>query len=120
MALTLARQVNDTAADWAANSSRRIVGSFVLPLQDMNLALTEFNRAVEDLGLKVANVPAEVRGTYLGDVQFRPFWKAACRFWRGRIHASRWRERPMVFSVGNVELARPVAGGSEIHGLCHL
>lgn len=80
MALTLARQVNDTAADWAANSSRRIVGSFVLPLQDMNLALTEFNRAVEDLGLKVANVPAEVRGTYLGDVQFRPFWKAACDF----------------------------------------
>ena len=80
VALTLARQVNDTAADWAANSSRRIVGSFVLPLQDMNLALTEFNRAVEDLGLKVANVPAEVRGTYLGDVQFRPFWKAACDF----------------------------------------
>ena len=43
----------------------------------MNLAMTEFKRVVDDLGLMVANVPAEVRGNYLGDAQFRPFWEAA-------------------------------------------
>ena len=39
--------------------------------------LPSWKRAVQDLGLRVANVPAEVRGTYLGDAQFRPFWEAA-------------------------------------------
>jgi aminocarboxymuconate-semialdehyde decarboxylase len=43
----------------------------------MNLAMIELKRAVEELGLKVANIPAEVRGVYLGDVRFRPFWEAA-------------------------------------------
>jgi aminocarboxymuconate-semialdehyde decarboxylase len=75
VALRLAQQLNDTAAEWAAGSPKRIIGSFVLPLQDMDLALTELNRVVKDLGLRVANVPAELRGTYLGDTQFRPFWR---------------------------------------------
>ena len=77
VALKMARQLNDTAAARVANSPKRIIGSFVLPLQDINLAMTEFKRSVNDLGLKVANIPAEVRGSYLGDVQFRPFWEAA-------------------------------------------
>jgi aminocarboxymuconate-semialdehyde decarboxylase len=77
VALKMARKLNDTAAARVAHSPKRIIGSFVLPLQDMNLAMTEFKRAVGDLGLKVANVPAEVRGNYLGDAQFRPFWEAA-------------------------------------------
>jgi aminocarboxymuconate-semialdehyde decarboxylase len=77
VALGLAQQLNDTAAEWAAGSPKRIIGSFVLPLQDMDLSIKELGRSVKDLSLKVANVPAEVRGKYLGDVQFRPFWEAA-------------------------------------------
>ncbi len=73
----MAQQLNDTSAARVAHSPKRIIGSFVLPLQDMNLAMIEFKRAVNDLGLRVANVPAEVRGNYLGDAQFRPFWEAA-------------------------------------------
>ena len=45
VALRLAQQLNDTAAEWAAGSPERIIGSFVLPLQDMDLALKELNRA---------------------------------------------------------------------------
>jgi aminocarboxymuconate-semialdehyde decarboxylase len=77
VALGLARQLNDTAAEWAAGSHKRIIGSFVLPLQDVDMALTELKRAVHELGLRVANIPAEVRGIYLGDTRFRPFWEAA-------------------------------------------
>jgi aminocarboxymuconate-semialdehyde decarboxylase len=73
----MAQQLNDTAAARVAHSPKRIIGSFVLPFQDMKLAMEEFNRAVGDLKLKVANVPAEVRGNYLGDPQYRPFWEAA-------------------------------------------
>src|SRR5215475_9836381 len=39
--LELVRRLNDTIAQWAAQSPRRIIGSFVLPLQDMDLALQE-------------------------------------------------------------------------------
>ncbi|MBI3801372.1 MAG: amidohydrolase, partial [Deltaproteobacteria bacterium] len=74
--LALVRRLNDTIAQWAAHAPRRIIGSFVLPLQDMNLALQELTRAV-GLGLRVANLPSEVRGAYLGDRQFWPFWEAA-------------------------------------------
>lgn len=77
VALKLSKQLNDTAAEWMANSPKRFIGSFVLPLQDMDLAMKELKRAVGELGLKVANVPAEVRGIYLGDSRFRPFWEAA-------------------------------------------
>ena len=74
--LELVRRLNDTIAEWTAHSPRRIIGSFVLPLQDMDLALQELTRAV-GLGLRVANIPSEVRGTYLGDRKFWPFWEAA-------------------------------------------
>src|SRR5262245_5791996 len=76
LALELSQQLNDTAATWAAHSPKRLVGSFVLPLQDVDLAMKELQRAVNDLGLRVANIPAEVRGIYMGDARFRPFWEA--------------------------------------------
>jgi len=41
------------------------------------MALAEMKRAVQGLGLRIANIPAEVRGIYLGDARFRPFWEAA-------------------------------------------
>ncbi len=74
--LELVRRLNDTIAEWVAYSQRRIIGSFALPLQDMDLTLQELTRSVA-LGLKVANLPSEVRGTYLGDRKFWPFWEAA-------------------------------------------
>jgi aminocarboxymuconate-semialdehyde decarboxylase len=71
-----ARRLNDVIADWQSRTPERIVGSFVLPLQDMNLALQELTRCVDDLGLKVVNLSSQVRGVYLGDPSFRPFWEA--------------------------------------------
>lgn len=77
IALSLAQRLNDTAAAWANAFPQRILGSFVLPLQDVRLAVVELRRSVETLGLRVANIPAEVRGNYLGHPQFQPFWEAA-------------------------------------------
>jgi aminocarboxymuconate-semialdehyde decarboxylase len=71
-----ARRLNDVIADWSTTSPKRIVGSFVLPLQDLDLALKEFTRAVDDLGLRVVNLSSNVRGVYLGDPAFAPFWEA--------------------------------------------
>jgi aminocarboxymuconate-semialdehyde decarboxylase len=117
VALKMAQQLNDTAAARMASSPKRIVGSFVLPLQDMNLAMIEFKRAVDNLGLKVANVPAEVRGNYLGDAGFRPFWEAAQGVGTVVFMHPDGAKDPWFFQWGNVEFARPIARRGKIHGL---
>jgi aminocarboxymuconate-semialdehyde decarboxylase len=73
--LMLCRRLNDTIAKWVAAHPQRFAGSFTLPLQDMGLALAEMERAVSTLGLKVANLPTNVKGVYLGEPAFRPFWQ---------------------------------------------
>jgi aminocarboxymuconate-semialdehyde decarboxylase len=74
--LGFVHRLNDVIADWSTQRPDRIVGSFVLPLQDMDAALKELTRAVDDLGLRVVNLPAHVGGVYLGDASFAPFWEA--------------------------------------------
>ena len=74
--LALIRRANDCAADWCAKYPGRFVGSFVLPLRDLNPAMSEFERAVSALRLKVVNVSAHYDGYYLGHPRFQPFWEA--------------------------------------------
>ncbi len=73
--LELCRICNDQAAQWAADYPGRFVGSFVLPLQSVELALEELNRCVNQLGLKVANVSASYNGVYMGDPIYQTFWE---------------------------------------------
>jgi len=74
--LDLCRRCNDQAADWVARFPDRFVGSFVLPLQSLELALGELERAVGTLRLKVANVSSSYNGMYMGDPEFHAFWEA--------------------------------------------
>jgi aminocarboxymuconate-semialdehyde decarboxylase len=77
--LDLVRRVNDRAAAWCAAYPDRFVGSFVLPLQDVELSMRELERAVNELKLKVANLSSSYGGRYLGHPGFHPFWDAAVR-----------------------------------------
>ncbi len=77
--LELVRRVNDRAAEWGAAYPQRFIGSFVLPLQDIDRSMREFERAVGELELKVANLGASYGGLYLGHARFHPFWEAAAR-----------------------------------------
>lgn len=70
-----ARLVNDMAADWVRRFPDRFVGTFVLPLGDMALALREMERAVA-MGLRVANLPSNHRGSYLGEARYGEMWDA--------------------------------------------
>ncbi|VCU68875.1 Amidohydrolase [Pigmentiphaga humi] len=71
----LARMVNDMAADWAGRFPRRFIGSFVLPLGDPAMMLRELERALS-LGLRVANLPSNYRGDYLGHERYEELWAA--------------------------------------------
>ena len=77
--LELVKRVNDRAAEWCAAYPKRFVGSFVLPLQDMDLSMREFERATGELKLKVANLGATYGGVYLGHARFHPLWQAVLR-----------------------------------------
>ncbi len=74
--LELEARVNDTIAGLCRSRPDRFVGSFTLPLRDLSLAVGETERAVRELGLRVANLPAAVDGSYLGAPRFRPLWEA--------------------------------------------
>ena len=73
----LNRRSNDRVAECCALHPNRFVGSFTLPLQDVDASLKETERAVNQLGLRVANLCAQYQGAYLGDARYRPFWEAA-------------------------------------------
>jgi aminocarboxymuconate-semialdehyde decarboxylase len=72
--LELCQRVNNTIAGWVRAHPKRFAGTYVLPLQDLHLALPEAQRCVEELGLNVANLPANIDGIYLGDFRLRPLW----------------------------------------------
>jgi len=74
--LALVQRLNDTIAEWVRAYPGRFVGSFTLPLQDVDVALGELTRAVDELGLRVVNAPSRVGDEYLGAPRFRPFWEA--------------------------------------------
>jgi aminocarboxymuconate-semialdehyde decarboxylase len=75
--LDLDRRINDMIADWVRRFPDRFVGCFSIPLKDLRLAIGEMERAVRQLGMRVANLPSNVEGVYLGEPHFRPFWEAA-------------------------------------------
>ena len=71
--LRLTRLINDTAAEWVSRHPERFIGSFALPLGDMDAALAEAERCI-DMGLRVANLPSNHRGRYLGDRRYEALW----------------------------------------------
>jgi aminocarboxymuconate-semialdehyde decarboxylase len=72
--LALCMRCNQQSVEWVAKYPDRFIGSFVLPLQDLELALRELERAVRTLRLKVANISSSYNGIYMGDPVYDPFW----------------------------------------------
>jgi aminocarboxymuconate-semialdehyde decarboxylase len=71
----LAKMINDECASWIRRFPDRFLGSGVLPLGEMKLALAEFER-VAAMGFRVINLPSNYRGAYLGDARFAEMWSA--------------------------------------------
>jgi len=79
VALDLCRLYNDAAAEAARAYPTRLVGSSILPLQDLDLALAELERCCSQLGLGVLQLPANIGGVYLGEPPLRPLWDEISR-----------------------------------------
>jgi aminocarboxymuconate-semialdehyde decarboxylase len=72
-----ARIQNDNlAAVAAANPKRFVAMGATVPLQDVDLAIAEMDRAVDDLGFKGLQIGGTINGQNLDESGFRPFWAA--------------------------------------------
>lgn len=72
-----ARIQNDNLAAVAADNPDRFVAlGATVPLQDVDLAIVEMDRAVDELGFKGLQIGGTVDGHNLDEPRFRPFWAA--------------------------------------------
>jgi aminocarboxymuconate-semialdehyde decarboxylase len=74
-ALRVCRVQNDGLARAAQHP--RVSALAALPMQDGAAAARELERVMQIPGIKGAEVPSSVNGSYLGDDMFLPFWEAA-------------------------------------------
>lgn len=76
-AAAFAREVNDGIAAAVQQSGGRLAGLCGVPLQDVDRAITELERAVRDLGLVGVEIGTRVEGLELDDPALVPFFEAA-------------------------------------------
>jgi aminocarboxymuconate-semialdehyde decarboxylase len=73
----LARAFNDGIAEVCRAHPDRFVGLATLPMQDVDAALREAERAVRELGMRGLYLATSVNGRYLDDPAFEPVWQLA-------------------------------------------
>ena len=79
-AITLARAYNDWLYHRFMKVSPRLVGVALLPIQDIDEAVKELRRAVEELGMVGAVLPAvAIGGKLFSGEDFYPLWREAER-----------------------------------------
>jgi aminocarboxymuconate-semialdehyde decarboxylase len=75
--LARARIQNDALAAIVRSNPGRVAALGALPLQDPELAAGELRALMQRGELSGVEVAASVRGVFLGDDRFEPFWEAA-------------------------------------------
>jgi uncharacterized protein len=75
-AIELARIANDELAEIVdTNPDKFIAGVACVPMNNIDAALAETNRAIDKLGLKGIQICTRVKGEPLDQPQFRPLWE---------------------------------------------
>jgi len=80
-AAELARMANNEMAEWVAKYPRKYIAAIAnLPLNDMDAALKEAERALKELGFKGVQIYTSVQGKPLSSEEFFPLYKLMCDF----------------------------------------
>ena len=77
IATAIARECNDEVAQMTRDYPDRFSGLANVPMQDVDAAIAEMERAMTVLRLKGVMINDHVNGVTLDDPRFYPFWKAA-------------------------------------------
>ena len=70
------RDCNDHVAELTRSHPQRFAGLATLPMQDVNAAIAELDRAMSQLRLKGAQINDQVNGKTLDAPEFLPFWQS--------------------------------------------
>jgi aminocarboxymuconate-semialdehyde decarboxylase len=77
IALGVSRAINDAYAEVAEQHGGRVVPLANVPLQDVDLAIGELDRVVEQYGFRGVQVGSNIDGKNLGDESLFRFWERA-------------------------------------------
>lgn len=75
--LDLARYLNDHIAQIVAEAPKKFIGLGTLPMQAPELAVTELERCISELGLKGVQIGSHINEWNLDAPELEPFWKKA-------------------------------------------
>jgi aminocarboxymuconate-semialdehyde decarboxylase len=75
--LETSRFFNDHIASSVVKQPKRFIGLGTVPLQDVDLAIGELERCMNELRLPGVEIGTNINGRNLGDRQFFPFYEAA-------------------------------------------
>ena len=76
-ALETSRFFNDHIAACVEQYPQRFIGLGTVPMQDMDTAITEMERCVNELKMPGLEIGSNINGLNLSDPLFEPFWQAA-------------------------------------------
>lgn len=75
-AAQLVRYLNEQIATMVSESQGQLIGLGAVPLQDLDLALTELRYMKEKLGLRGVEIGSNINGLVIGDPHWFPFFQA--------------------------------------------
>lgn len=75
--LETSRFFNDHIADTVAKNSDKFIGIGTVPLQDIDMAVREMERCVQELKMPGLEIGSNINGDNLSDKKFFPFYKRA-------------------------------------------
>ena len=72
----LVRYLNEQIATMVAESGGKLIGLGAVPLQDLDLAITELHYLKDKLGLQGVEIGSNINGVVMGDSRWLPFFEA--------------------------------------------
>jgi aminocarboxymuconate-semialdehyde decarboxylase len=75
LALDVAKMTNDAIYGLTKARPDKFVGMGTLPMQNVDLAITELRRCVNDLGFRAIQIGSNVEGVQFDEPQFLPFFQ---------------------------------------------
>jgi aminocarboxymuconate-semialdehyde decarboxylase len=112
-AATLCRYLNEQIARMVQRSPARFSGLGAVPLQDVDRAIAELDRALHELGLAGIEIGSNVDGVPIGDPHFLPFFQAAER-WGAAVFVHALRPAGLDRLVGPPILEQTLAFPGEV------
>jgi aminocarboxymuconate-semialdehyde decarboxylase len=112
-ATDLCRFLNESIAAMVQRAPARFTGLAAVPLQDVELAIAELDRALHQFGLAGVEIGSNVNGVPIGDPRFRPFFQAAAQ-WGAAVFVHALRPSGMDRLIGPPILEQTLAFPGEV------